>query len=353
MKVQTFPKGLGKIIFLISVGALISKPTASSFRTWDLIAYKTIDYQTLNLPEITVYTFANKAVRILPVSGWISDKTRFSFDGWTRQRITSCFINGTKSSWFKAFAYLLKNLVNRTISLHWSSLEPNAITPVLKILNSIGSVALPYTNLVGNRSSTISNLSNSSSFRWSINESFPTLDFLNSKSFCYKDHSEQTFTKAFRIQPIITSAEETESSSLSGSFISNFLKVCLVQTELLTANDFIYFGTHGYLNAQHASLVIPTLLPYERYSPETGRSFLKGPLNSRSLSAFSVALMQVINLFDKSPKNFLVKRTFEYEFVQKKLLIKVSNNHFRFVRQAPELASSPIVQMVVDFVQYE
>lgn len=353
MKVQTFPKGVMGIIFLLVLGALISKPTASSFRTWDLIAYKTVDYQTLNLPEITVYTFANKAVRILPVSGWISDKTRFSFDGWTRQRLTSCFINGTKTSWFKALAYLLKALVNKKICLHWSSLDPNSIIPVLKILNSIGSVSLPYTNLVGNRSSTIENLSNASSFRWSLNESFPTLDFLNSKSFCYKDYSDQTLTKVFRIQPIITSSEETEDSYLSGSFSSEFSKICLVQTELLTANDFIYFGTHGYVNAEHSSLVIPTLLPYERYSSITGRSFLKGPLNARSLSAFSVSLMQIINLFNKVPQKFLVKKSFDIEFVEKKLLLNITKNNFRFVRQAPELASSPIVQMLVDFVQYE
>lgn len=335
------------------MGALISKPTASSFRTWDLTAYKTIDYQTLNLPEITVYTFANKAVRILPVTGWISDKTRFSFDGWTRQRLTSCFIDGVKVTWFKTFAYLLKTLVNKQISLHWSSLDPSSIIPVLKILNFIGSVSLPYTNLVGNRRSTIMNLSHSSCFRWSINESFPTLSYLDSKSFCYKDYSDQTITKTFRIQPIVTSSEETESSFLSGSFTSAFSKICLVQTELLTANDFIYFGTHGYINAARSSLVIPTLLPYERDSSTTGRSFLKGPTNSRSLSSLSVSLFQVMNLFNKQPQKFFLKKISEVEFVEKKLLLSCTKNNFRFVRQAPELASSPIVQMLVDFVQYE
>lgn len=341
------------IIFLLVMGALISKPTASSFRTWDLIAYKTVDYQTLNLPEITVYTFANKAVRILPVSGWISDKTRFSFDGWTRQRLTSCFVNGVKTSWFKTFAYLIKTLVNKHICLHWSSLDPNSIIPVLKMLNSIGSVSLPYTNLIGNRQSTIENLSYATSFRWSVTESFPTLDFLNSKTFCYRDYSDHTITKTFRLQPIITSSEETENSRISGSFGSDFSKVCLVQTEMLTAKDFIYFGTHGYINAEYSSLIIPTLLPYERYSSITGRAFLKGPVNSRSLLAFSVSLMQTISLFSKNPLKFQIQKTFEFEFVEKKLLLNTIKNNFRFVRQAPELASSPLVQMLVDFIQYE
>lgn len=335
------------------MGALISKPTASSFRTWDLVAYKTVDYQTLNLPEITVYTFANKAVRVLPVSGWISDKTRFSFDGWTRQRLTSCFIHGSKVSWFKTFAYLLKSLVNKQISLHWSSLDPSSIIPVFKILNFLGSVSLPYTNLVGNRQFAIENLSRANSFRWSVNESFPTLNFLNTKSFCYRDHLDQTITRTFRLQPIITSSEETENSCLTGSFNSNFSKTCLVQTELLTADDFIYFGTHGYINAQRSSLVIPTLLPYERFSSLTGRSFLKGPLTSRSLSALSVTLMQIIRFFDKKPQKFLIKKSYDFELVEKKILLNNTKNNFRFVRQAPELASSPIVQMLVDFVQYE
>jgi hypothetical protein len=335
------------------MGALISKPTASSFRTWDLIAYKTVDYQTLTLPEITVYTFANKAVRILPVSGWISDKTRFSFDGWTRQRLTSCFMNGVKVSWFKTFAYLIKNFVNRQVSLHWSSLDPNSILPVLKILNFLGSVSLPYTNVLGNRSNTIKNLSTSTSFRWSVNENFPTLSFLNSKSFCYKEYSTETITKTFRIQPIVTSSEETENSYLPGSFTCNFSRTCLVQTELLTSNKFIYFGTHGYINAQRCSLIIPTLLPYERYSDLTGRSFIKGPINSRSLASFSVSLMQLMTLFNRRSQQFFIKKTFDFEFIEKKLLLTTSKNNFRFVRQAPELASSPIVQMLVDFVQYE
>ncbi|MFN6979504.1 MAG: NADH-quinone oxidoreductase subunit NuoG, partial [Gemmobacter sp.] len=83
----------GNIIDLCPVGALTSKPYAFTARPWELTKTETIDVMDAMGASIRVDTKGREVMRILPRNHdgvneeWISDKTRFVWDGLRRQRL--------------------------------------------------------------------------------------------------------------------------------------------------------------------------------------------------------------------------------------------------------------------------
>ena len=102
----------GNIIDLCPVGALTSKPYAFTARPWELTKTETIDVMDALGSNIRVDTKGREVMRILPRNHdgvneeWISDKTRFIWDGLRRQRLDTPYIreNGKlrKASWPEA-----------------------------------------------------------------------------------------------------------------------------------------------------------------------------------------------------------------------------------------------------------
>jgi NADH-quinone oxidoreductase subunit G len=103
----------GNIIDVCPVGALTSKPYQFKARPWELRKTESIDVLDAVGSNIRVDTRSNAEVmRILPRLNeeineeWISDKTRFAYDGLKRQRLDHPFIrkNGklTPVSWDEA-----------------------------------------------------------------------------------------------------------------------------------------------------------------------------------------------------------------------------------------------------------
>ncbi len=102
----------GNIIDLCPVGALTSKPYAFTARPWELTKTETIDVMDALGSNIRVDTKGREVMRILPRNHdgvneeWISDKTRFVWDGLRRQRLDTPYIreNGKlrKASWPEA-----------------------------------------------------------------------------------------------------------------------------------------------------------------------------------------------------------------------------------------------------------
>jgi NADH-quinone oxidoreductase subunit G len=91
---QTLDSNLqGNIIDLCPVGALTSKPYAFTARPWELSKTETIDVMDALGSNIRVDTKGREVMRILPRNHdgvneeWISDKTRFVWDGLRRQRL--------------------------------------------------------------------------------------------------------------------------------------------------------------------------------------------------------------------------------------------------------------------------
>ncbi|KAM4626456.1 NADH-ubiquinone oxidoreductase 75 kDa subunit, mitochondrial [Discoglossus pictus] len=92
----------GNIIDLCPVGALTSKPYAFTARPWETRKTESIDVLDAVGSNIVVSTRGGEVMRILPKVNedvneeWISDKTRFAYDGLKRQRLTQPMIRNSE-----------------------------------------------------------------------------------------------------------------------------------------------------------------------------------------------------------------------------------------------------------------
>ncbi len=88
----------GNIIDLCPVGALVSKPYAFTARPWELTKTESIDVMDAMGASIRVDTKGREVMRFLPLNHdgvneeWISDKTRFVWDGLRRQRLDKPYV---------------------------------------------------------------------------------------------------------------------------------------------------------------------------------------------------------------------------------------------------------------------
>ncbi|KJS37733.1 MAG: NADH dehydrogenase [Hyphomonas sp. BRH_c22] len=104
----------GNVIDLCPVGALTSKPYAFNARPWELRKTSSIDVMDAMGAAIRVDAKGAGVMRILPETNeevneeWISDKTRFVWDGLARQRLDRPYVrvNGklVPATWGDAFA---------------------------------------------------------------------------------------------------------------------------------------------------------------------------------------------------------------------------------------------------------
>jgi NADH-quinone oxidoreductase subunit G len=115
----------GNIIDLCPVGALTSKPYAFTARPWELTKTETIDVMDALCSNIRVDTKGREVMRILPRNHdgvneeWISDKTRFVWDGLRRQRLDRPYIrkNGklAPATWTEALAAAARAIKGRRV----------------------------------------------------------------------------------------------------------------------------------------------------------------------------------------------------------------------------------------------
>lgn len=95
------------------IGALTSKPYAFTARSWELKNIETIDLFDSLGSNIKIDIRGSEIMRILPINNdfineeWISDKTRFAYDGLKRWRFTTPLIKKNnmfiQSSWKEVF----------------------------------------------------------------------------------------------------------------------------------------------------------------------------------------------------------------------------------------------------------
>ena len=103
----------GNVIDLCPVGALTSKPYAFQARPWELTKTESIDVMDAVGSAIRVDTRGREVMRILPRINdavneeWISDKTRFVWDGLRTQRLDRPYVRRRgklqPASWSEAF----------------------------------------------------------------------------------------------------------------------------------------------------------------------------------------------------------------------------------------------------------
>ena len=127
----------GNIIDLCPVGALTSKPYAFIARPWELKKTDSIDVFDALGSNIRIDSKGDKVLRVLPRINedinqeWISDKTRFAYDGLNHQRLDRFYFRGnasklTEISEERAFE-ILKNKLLKTKDSRFYSLVGNTL----------------------------------------------------------------------------------------------------------------------------------------------------------------------------------------------------------------------------------
>ena len=112
----------GNVIDLCPVGALTSKPYAFKARPWELRKTESIDVMDGVGSNIRVDARGREILRILPRNHdgvneeWISDKTRFVWDGLRRGRLDRPYVRHDgkleETSWSEAFAEIAERVRN-------------------------------------------------------------------------------------------------------------------------------------------------------------------------------------------------------------------------------------------------
>lgn len=110
----------GNVIDLCPVGALTSKPYAFTARSWELKSAPSIDVMDAVGSNINVDTRDGAVMRILPRLNedvneeWISDKTRFAYDGIKKRRLDRPYVRKRgklqEATWGDAFAAIKKGM---------------------------------------------------------------------------------------------------------------------------------------------------------------------------------------------------------------------------------------------------
>ncbi|GAA3871050.1 NADH-quinone oxidoreductase subunit NuoG [Celeribacter arenosi] len=142
---QTLASNLqGNIIDLCPVGALTSKPYAFTARPWELTKTETIDVMDALGSNIRVDTKGREVMRILPRNHdgvneeWISDKTRFVWDGLRRQRLDTPYIRKDgklqKATWSEALGAAATAMKGKKVAGLVGDLVPTEAAFALKTM---------------------------------------------------------------------------------------------------------------------------------------------------------------------------------------------------------------------------
>ena len=141
----------GNIIDLCPVGALTSKPYSFTARPWELSNTETIDVMDALGSNIRVDTKGREVMRILPLNHdgineeWISDKTRFVWDGLRRQRLDKPYIRKdgklVSVSWSEALKFTADEISGKKImGLVGDLVSTESAYAFKKLLESMGGV---------------------------------------------------------------------------------------------------------------------------------------------------------------------------------------------------------------------
>ncbi len=150
----------GNLVDLCPVGALTSKPYAFQARSWELQRIDTIDFFDAMCSDISVHTrkrsskqgrFESKEeiFRILPRTNglykenWISDRSRYAFDGLSYFRAEYIFKNQLKLTWATA----LNTFTNMPYSMEidWNFFYEDGKNPIFFVVGSQRNVEMLYT----------------------------------------------------------------------------------------------------------------------------------------------------------------------------------------------------------------
>ncbi|MFQ5624846.1 MAG: NADH-quinone oxidoreductase subunit NuoG [Paracoccaceae bacterium] len=139
----------GNVIDLCPVGALTSKPYAFTARPWELKKTETIDVMDALGSNIRVDTKGREVMRIVPRNHdgvneeWISDRSRFIWDGLRRQRLDRPYVRRDgklqAASWNEAFAAVAEAVQGKKVAAIAGDLAPvEAMFSLKRIVDGLG-----------------------------------------------------------------------------------------------------------------------------------------------------------------------------------------------------------------------
>ncbi len=152
----------GNMIDICPVGALTSKPYSFVARPWELRKTDSIDVMDAVGCNIRVDARGGEVMRVLPRlhedvnEEWVSDKTRFAFDGLRKRRLDRPYVReaGTdggrgrlhEASWPEAFAAIAQRLEgvagNEIAAIAGDLADVEAMTALKDLMTSLGSANL-------------------------------------------------------------------------------------------------------------------------------------------------------------------------------------------------------------------
>jgi len=108
----------GNVIDLCPVGALTSRPYAFHARPWELTKTESIDVMDALGSAIRVDSRGREVMRIMPNEEWISDKTRFIWDGLRTQRLDRPYLRNAQgrlvaTDWQTAFRAIAEAIAGK------------------------------------------------------------------------------------------------------------------------------------------------------------------------------------------------------------------------------------------------
>ncbi|XP_062389869.1 NADH-ubiquinone oxidoreductase 75 kDa subunit, mitochondrial-like isoform X1 [Sardina pilchardus] len=144
----------GNVIDICPVGALTSKPYAFTSRPWETRKTESIDVLDAVGSNIVLSTRGGEIMRVLPRlhedinEEWISDKTRFAYDGLKRQRLTQPMVKDASgqlvtSSWEDALTKVAGTLQgcngNSVAGVAGGMVDAEALISLKDLLNRLNS----------------------------------------------------------------------------------------------------------------------------------------------------------------------------------------------------------------------
>lgn len=147
----------GNVIDLCPVGALTSKPYSFTARPWETLKTESIDTMDAVGSNIVVTTRTGEVMRILPRVNeevneeWLSDKSRFAYDGLKRQRLVSPMMKNsagqlTNCQWEEALVRVVGKLSGMKGSeigaVVGGQADAESLVALKDLLNRLGSESL-------------------------------------------------------------------------------------------------------------------------------------------------------------------------------------------------------------------
>lgn len=144
----------GNMIDICPVGALTSKPYAFVSRPWELRKTESIDVLDAVGSNIRVDGRGSEVLRVLPRLNedvneeWISDKTRFAYDGLRRQRLDRPYVRGANGKlkpvgWGEAFTAIADRLAgvpgDRIAAVAGDLVDVEAMVALKDLMAGLGS----------------------------------------------------------------------------------------------------------------------------------------------------------------------------------------------------------------------